>query len=372
MEVIVTDTHSRMALAVIRELGQAGYDVVSVTRASKPSLGHASRYTKKRVTLPDDGYADALLGLAKKDRPVLLATGMPTLQAASARRDEFLSAFRMLLPDHQVLTRAGDKPEVMRTARRLGLRVPETYPPESPLFPCVIKYHNGEALQLLAHERYAIVREANAYEDTLASMRSKGEVFVSQYIPGRAYGVSAVLDENSQPLAVFCHSRVREYPLTGGPACCAESIWHEALAESAVQLLQSLSFTGFAMVEFKGTPDNAYVLEINPRIWGTYPLTRLSGAGMAVTYVRAALGEALYLAAQPAASAVACRYRTGVRMQYLANDLMHWAACLRAGLPTEGSVPGDFLSPRVRGGVFDWRDLPGTLAYAQAVLTKLS
>lgn len=364
MDVIVTDTHLRMTLAVIRELGQAGHTVISVARASKPSLGHASRYTAKRYTLPDEGYMDALLSLGGAEKPVLLAAGAYTLNAATAHRDAFLSAFHTLLPDHDALDAAGDKPTVARTAQALGLLVPEEYPNDAPRFPCVIKFRNGEALQLPAHRRYAIVYDETEYARIWPAMRKQGEVFVSQYISGRAYGVSAVLNEDSEPLAVLCHERVREYPLSGGPACCAESAWHAKMVEAALSLLKAMRLTGFAMVEFKGSPDKAYVLEINPRIWGTYPLSRLCGADMASIYARAAQGETL----PPVRD---CRYRTGVRMQYGANDLAHWISRMRTRTRTEGSVIGDFLSPRVKGGVFDWRDLPSAFAYLGTLMRKV-
>lgn len=363
MEIFVTDTHTRMALAVLRELGRAGFEVAAVTRASKPAFAQASRYVKKRIVLPDDNYADALLRLGSHNgvnMPVLLATGMHTLNTVAARRDVFNAAFHLLVPERDALNAAGDKTAVMQAARALGLNTPEEYSPEAPKFPCVIKYKNGEALQLPARERYAVVNEQAGYQQTLTTMRCKGEVFVSQYIPGGAYGVSAVLDNASRPLAVFCHERIREYPVSGGPACLARSLWHQPLVDAALALLEKMRLSGFAMVEFKGALDKPYVLEINPRIWGTYPLSALCGAGMAAAYVRGATGE--HVVANP--------YKTGVRMQYLPNDVMHLLDCLRAGRGFKGAVIADFLSPRVRGGVFDFFDLPGTLAYAGALLKK--
>ncbi|MDR1664919.1 MAG: ATP-grasp domain-containing protein [Clostridiales bacterium] len=401
-QVIVTDTHTRMALSVIRELGQAGYEVISVTSDDiKKPLGHASRYAKKKLTLPKEYYAEALLSLSKtfmkKDgqRPVLLPTGMFTLNIAAARRGEFTESFKCLLPTAEALYAAGDKPAVMRTARSLGLYAPEEYPIGSPVFPCVIKYRNGEALNLRANYRYAVVDNTENYFSILDKMSEKGEVFVSRYVQGRAYGVSAVLDKNSEPLAVFCHARVREYPASGGPACCAESIWDERLVEPALKLLRASKLSGFAMVEFKGTLERPYILEINPRIWGTYPLSRLSGAGMAVAYVKAATeknwgkvperisfgdeaDDIIFIdPSYEEDKELICKYKTGVRMQYLANDFMRWRACKGkkfAGVANNTSAADgfwrDFLLPGTKGGVFDWRDLPGTAAYGVRLLKR--
>jgi predicted ATP-grasp superfamily ATP-dependent carboligase len=353
-KVFVTDTHTRMALAVIRELGQAGYEVVSVSRKGLRPLGHASRYAKQSVTLPEDGYADALLSLANHSRSVLLPTGMFTLNEAAKRYGEFTSAFRMLLSGAAELQNAGDKPTVAETARALGLSVPQVFSLDSPVFPCVIKYRNGEALQLSAEARYAIIENEARYLSTLKAMQQNGEIFVSQYIQGKGRGVSAVLDGSSEPLAVFCHERVREYPIQGGPACCAVSVWDGGLIENALKLFKALGLKGFAMAEFKGK----HLLEVNPRIWGTYPLSRLCGAGMAEAYVRGALGT----------KAEQKTYIIGMRMQYGVNDAAHFASGMRQGRCAFG-VLKDALDPRVRGGVFDMRDLPGSWAYVKGLLT---
>jgi predicted ATP-grasp superfamily ATP-dependent carboligase len=377
-----------MALAIVRELGRAGYHVVSVGRGAlgkKPlgcqPLGHSSRYTKERVTLSDDNYAQELLSLAASrfsegQKPVLFPTGMFTLNAVSEKKSEFLSAYDALIPGRDALENAGDKLKASAAANEIGLDIPETYPEDAPCFPCVVKYINGEALNLTAGNRYAIVDDPEAYRNTLEKMKtvvteknigdlgreaSDNMVFISQYIAGGAFGVSALLGENSEAYAVFCHRRIREYPASGGPACCAESIWDQNLAVSALALFKKMKLTGFAMAEFKGTPERPYFLEINPRVWGTYPLSALSGAGFAGMYVRAALGLADVM------NKIECKYKTGVRMQYLANDLARAFAVKGSALLY---VMRDFFSPRRRGGVFDIKDLPGSAAYVMKLLSR--
>jgi predicted ATP-grasp superfamily ATP-dependent carboligase len=372
MQVIVTDTHTRMALAAIRELGETGYAVTSVCKEGLHPVGHASRYTKRRVTLPSDGYADALLALGNSGENVLLPTGMDSLSAVSARHSEFSAVFQMMVPPIKALSAAADKPSVAKAARALGLNTPETYPPDAPRFPCVLKYRDGERLGLRAEQRYAILHNPAAYERTRLAMQSRagtahggaGDLFVSEYIPGGAYGVSAVLNRESEPLAVFCHERIREYPVRGGPACCAEAVWHPGMAQAALTLLKALRLQGFAMVEFKGSPERPYVLEVNPRVWGTYPLSKICRAGMAEAYVQGALGKGVPWdgAAVPPGQ--------GLRMQYLVNDLANLASGLRHRTPARGSAIRDLFSTRTKGGVFDWRDLPGTWAYNSGLLRK--
>ena len=378
MEVIVTDTHTRMALAIVRELGELGYDVTSVTREGLPSLGHASRYAKKCLTLSNTTYADDLLLLSKQTKCVLLPTGMHSLYQIAERHEEFSSAFFGLFSTKEALHHAEDKLTVSKVAMGHGLKVPETYAPELPRFPCVLKYRNGEKLRLRAEQRYAIVQNQSQFEKSLSAMKSLGtaaetevyssasEIFVSEYISGNAYGVSAVLDRNSEPLSLFCHMRIREYPVSGGPACLAQAVWHPELVEAATSLLKALGLQGFAMVEFKGTPEHPYVLEINPRIWGTYPLSRICGAGMANAYVKGAMGNA------PSPNVKHYPNWTGMKMQYLVNDMAYLLSCLRNRTRPSGNPLWDMFSPKTRGGVFDRKDLPGSFTYLKSLVRRIS
>jgi hypothetical protein len=127
-------------------------------------------------------------------------------------------------------------------------------------------------------------------------------------------------------------------------------------------------------------------MEINPRLWGSYALTRAAGSRFADSWRKAAAG----LPPQPRGEAPAAMpdagravpsgprpmvpgagdgtaaaagkapeapYRTGVKMSYRVNDL---AACLsyfRHGRMAKGfGALADILNPFVRDGVFEWRD----------------
>ena len=98
MIAIVTDVHYRMSLALIRDLGQAGVEVLTCERENcrtsrvSPALGAMSRYTARHVWLPEEGYLDALwelcreVGEEKSRKPALLPVGAATLGALAAVR----------------------------------------------------------------------------------------------------------------------------------------------------------------------------------------------------------------------------------------------------------------------------------------------
>ena len=72
MVAIVTDIHYRMSLALLRDLGEAGVDVICCEsdryqeRASSPPLGALSRHCKRHVWMKDDNYASSLLELCRE------------------------------------------------------------------------------------------------------------------------------------------------------------------------------------------------------------------------------------------------------------------------------------------------------------------
>ncbi|MDR0381923.1 MAG: ATP-grasp domain-containing protein [Oscillospiraceae bacterium] len=379
MHVIVTDCHYRTTPALIRELASAGHTVTAVCEASHTPIGLRSRQAEHARLLPaglsEIDYREELLDLCHSlGRPVLLPVGARTVDILARFASHFRPMAHFLAPTPAALEHADDKPTTAREAARLGIPVPAAFVPEGdePLdhfarrlsYPVVLKYRCGEKLGLPAERRYTIARYATEFTRRYRTMEDvQAPVLVQEYIRGRGLGVSVLMDAQFRPALVFCHERLREYPVSGGPSTACRSAWFPALVDQAVALLRALRFSGFAMVEFKGTPGNARLLEINPRLWGSFPLACLCGAAPGRRYVDAACG----VTPDPPKRT----YATGVRMQYFFSDA---AAALgyisRGRLDQAASFVVDSLSPRTKGGVFSAADWPGSLAYIRSLLRR--
>lgn len=373
MTVVITDARYRMTLAAIRELGKAGSRVAVVARGDEEGepLGFYSRYCSVKRTLSADSpglYATQLAAFCDelKDEdgpPVLMPFATGTLAAVVKNLPLFEGTAHLLVPKESALQAANDKAVVGETARRLGIPVPMEYSPEpgqtleqfleSVPLPCVVKPRCGERLGLKAEQRYRIARERSqltaAYYEFL---RLDGPPLIQEYIEGDAFGVSLVMEEGLlPPAAIFCHRRIRQYPISGGPSSLCVTAWDEELVGHAIHLLRELRYTGVAMVEFKG----GRLLEVNPRIWGSYPLTRAAGYDFAGRWCAAARGEGA------SASLTEPEYKLGVRMQFLFSDLAASLQAQKAGEPL--ALPkwmGDTLNPWVKDGVFEIGDpMPG-------------
>ena len=375
--VLVTDTRYRASLAAVQSLGRAGYPVAALHTQGDGGApaAFASKYVKKRVILPcsakDADYLELLaqvcgsLGEEYGAAPVVFPVGAATLAQLAEHREALEGHARFLVSPPAVLEAANDKRRVGELARSLGVPAPQEYPcpggalPEA--FPVVVKPRCGEKFGLHAEERYRKAYDPAGFRAAWEAMaRYDPQPVVQELLTGEAVGVSLVMDGKSRPVSVLCHRRVREYPTQGGPSSCCESMWDGALVEHAVKLLQGLGFVGLAMVEFKG----GKLLEINPRVWGSFPLIYKCGAPLAQDYVRASLGKELPLVQGPG-------YRTGVRMQFVLNDGLACLGYLRQGQPGQG-LRGlvDLLNPRVKDGVFSFDDPKPFFRYLKNALGK--
>lgn len=392
MIAVVTDVHYRMSLALIRDLSQAGVEVITCEGEShrenpaSPALGALSRHVSRHVWLPEDRGAEPVRELCQEireergERPALLPVGAATLAAAAADREQFDSVCGLSIPTTEQLDLFNSKERLAALAASLGVPVPEAYvrradePVEDfvrrlPL-PCVIKPVCGEKLGLTAAQRYAIVRspeEAEAHYRRFAAL-SGGEPVVQTYLSGAGLGCDLLADRGGI-VAAICHRRIREYPVTGGPSSCCRCVDRPDLRDYARRLVKETGYTGLAMFEFKedgqGRP---HLLEVNPRIWGTFPLTRISRSGIPLLWALLA-----YNAGNPGAPISLPEIPVPLqrKMIFAASDLMAGVGYARRGRPGAlFAALGDFLNPSVRDGLFEWGDMLPGLAYYRSLLQK--
>lgn len=392
MIAIVTDVHYRMSLALIRDLSQAGVEVITCEweghreNPASPALGAMSRHTSRHVWLPEDQGAEPIRELCREvmekrgERPALLPAGAATLAAVAADREQFDAVCGLCIPTPEQLDLFNSKERLAALAVSLGVPVPEAYvrradePVEDfvrrlPL-PCVIKPVCGEKLGLTAAQRYAIVRspeEAEAHYRRFASLSGEAPV-VQTYLSGAGLGCD-VLADRDEIVAAICHQRIREYPVTGGPSSCCRCIDRPDLRNYAQRLVKETGYTGLAMFEFKedgqGRP---HLLEVNPRIWGTFPLTRISRSGIPLLWALLS-----YNAGNPGAPISLPESPAPLqrKMIFAASDLMAGVGYARRGRPGAlFAALGDFFNPAVRDGLFEWGDMLPGLAYYRSLLQK--
>ena len=304
-KVIITDIKYRMAISPIRELGKKGCEITAVEFDDIPEnerLGFFSKYVSQRELLSGDNFCGNIEDICKGEKPVLIPGNRKSLTEVIKNNKRLSKCCDFLVPTEESISLADDKNAICQIAKKIGVPVPSTTSleehnsieemAESVNFPCIIKYRNGEAMGKKPQDRYKIVNDCDEFIEAYTKMHSVDEnPIASDYIKGHDIGVAVVMDKNSEPVSFLCYESLREFPIKGGPTCYARTVFSRNLLEYSVRLLKEIKFTGIAMLDFKGTLENPYFLEINPRIWGSAAITYLSKSSFFEDYVKASSGD---------------------------------------------------------------------------------
>ena len=384
---VITDVHYRMSLALIRDLAQAGVRTVCCEWEGVPApLGFASKYADETALLPGKEGPDALWNLcarlAEKEgaRPALLPVGAATLAALAEERERFGRVCGLCIPAPEQLDDFNSKETVARLGEKLDSPVPRRFSPQEgedpaaffarlPL-PCVVKPLCGEKFGLSAARRYVIARTPGQGTEAFVRFQSitNAPPMVQEYLPGGGLGCSVAAEEG-RVYAALCHRRVREYPVSGGPSSCCVRIDRPDLEDCAARMVRETGYTGLAMFEFKEGADGApRLLEVNPRVWGTFPLTRISGSGLPLLWHTLSWNRGNPDRARPLPPVSPFRPR---KMQFGASDLMSAVGYLKRGRPGKAlGALADLLNPAVRDGLWEWSDPKPGLMYYRSLLKK--
>ncbi|MDQ2872297.1 MAG: hypothetical protein M3R35_04095 [Candidatus Eremiobacteraeota bacterium] len=242
-----------------------------------------------------------------------------------------------MLPPSESFRTALDKKRTFEHAAALGIPIPKTLAAANWRelgLPVVFKHPRTGAW---------IVRSAPEVEAVARRIESGTETHIAQeYIPGEnGFGYFGFF-QNGRETAYFMHERLMQYPREGGPSVVARSIHDTRLRELGKTLLASLDWHGAAMVEFKRHEGNGefYLMEINPKLWGSLDLAIVSGCNFPVW-----IANALIDGSSPPATS----YPDGVTYQWLLP--VGLKAALRYP-EFRGAILRNVISSKIKS---DWR-----------------
>jgi predicted ATP-grasp superfamily ATP-dependent carboligase len=329
--VLILDGNQRSALAATRSLGSRQIPVI-VADESSSTLAGSSKYCTGGFTYPaPSASASEFIAVvqreaAKRDVSVIFPMTDTTSYLLAQYRDSF-PGVHIPLGSARAMETLLDKWKLWELARSLDIAVPRTWslntladlPEIGPTlsFPLVVKprhsrtWLNGTCIA-------APVTYAHSLRELQAIIAgdprlSQVPLLLQEYVSGEGQGVFA-LYADGRPLTFFAHRRLREKPPSGGVSVLSESIALDPrLREIAQRILDRVAWHGIVMLEFKvswsGTP---YLIEANPRFWGSLQLAIDAGVDFPYLLYQVALGE------MPNAVA---HYATGVKSRWLLGDL---------------------------------------------------
>jgi hypothetical protein len=367
-KVLVLDADSAAGLETVQSLGRDGCTVHAVSTRPERSR-HRSRFISRQIEMAayDDGGIRELVDLFRTENYDLIvpATEVSLLAMLSPEIPDNMYR-RAVLASRTSVQTALDKQEVWSLARRVGVRVPSSemvssssLPPEA--FPVVLKpvFSKMNASGVVQEFSVTIARALTQWRMALELTYPGIPVQQQQYIPGRGLGVEMLFEHGTLRWA-FLHERVHELPLTGGGSSYRVSLdLRDDLVQSATSLLSALHWHGVGMVEFRVTPGGeAYLMEINPRLWGSLALAIDCGVNFPAGLLCLSTGQPL--SPQP-------KYRTGYFTRNIYRDIEWFKTNLKADhsdhlLLTKPIISSalEWLRPlagRESWDFFNWSDL---------------
>lgn len=311
--ILVLDGNQRAALASVRSLGSKGL-WVAVGETSPTSLAGLSRFCSKRLSYanpfssPRQFFENILLQIDELGITFLLPVTEATTYVLLKFRSELPESVILPLPASEAVEKVANKNKLFALAREHQVPIPETLEFTGAeeglnalhavtLFPVVLKPFKSKILldETIISSQVIVAKSREEAQSALQSNSFFRFPFTLQsFIKGSGQGVFALFD-HGKPVCYFAHRRLREKPPGGGVSVLSESApVNDALKASAEKLLHSVEWHGVAMVEFRVAQDGTgYLMEINPRFWGSLQLAIDSGVDFPWLLFLVSTGEAL-------------------------------------------------------------------------------
>ncbi|HKY06329.1 MAG TPA: ATP-grasp domain-containing protein [Blastocatellia bacterium] len=311
VRILVLDGHTNQALACVRSLGRAGYEVIAASDRRLP-LSAWSRYCKDYIHLDGENIG-SFAALRERARTsgvslVLPVTERSCLLLNAERREWEAAGMTIGCGPEEMLTGAFDKAQILGLTDECGLSAPETRLPASLQecreaadevgYPCVVKPRwsnawTGNTFLVARGPRY-VDSPGQLEEAVLASKQGECWPLIQGYVKGAGKGVFALCDRG-RAIAWFAHERLRDVRPTGSGSSLRRSIRVEPrLRKPAERLLARLKWHGPAMVEFRDDGVSApYLIEINGRFWGSLQLAVEAGVDFPRLWVSTLMGKSV-------------------------------------------------------------------------------
>jgi predicted ATP-grasp superfamily ATP-dependent carboligase len=374
VDALVTQGWGRIAYNVVRSLGKKGL-TVGVGLDEFIGMAAASKYTRLTFRHPSfitqtEGFIQSVRQAVFQHQPKALIPADQDILTVARYKEEFEDLdVKTAIAPFDTLKQLHKKDEVVRLANELGIPVPNTLIPknmqdiakfaEQHGYPVVMKRTNSSGSRGVSyHESDSKFLKA---DNVCTNGTALQDVILQEYVQGTGYGVS-MLFSHGRMRAKFTHRRLREKLHTGGISTLRMSTENPLLEEYAECLLSKVNFHGVAMVEFKydEKKKQGWLIEVNPRFWGSVGLAIQSGVDFPYLLYKLALNGDV----TPVTD-----YRKNVAVRWILGDVLGY---LRQKLHARGaSLPREYSGVQGYDDYYADDPLPFFAQIAFAALKKI-
>jgi predicted ATP-grasp superfamily ATP-dependent carboligase len=283
MSVIVTNAKNRIAYAVVKSLGEKGIDVFT-SDFVQFSMAFASRYSKGHFLYPSPfkeqkAFVESIIKNIHRLKADVLIPVFEETFLLSKFREEVSKHIRIVIPDYNQILIAHNKDKWVPIAKKFGIPVPRTYSRtelknqkkkiKKLHFPVLIKPSQGGGAWGVLQVNSADDLNILLKKDTYMGLPWE-RFFVQEKLEGHVHCV-AMLFNKGELRAHIGYKQLRDYPVSGGQATLRVSFEEPRATHYFRKLLEKLNWHGICQADFlveqkTGIP---YLIDINPRFWGS-------------------------------------------------------------------------------------------------------
>jgi predicted ATP-grasp superfamily ATP-dependent carboligase len=320
-------------------------------------MSFASRYSAGHFIYPSpfrdpDGFVSCLLDHIERLNARVLIPVFEETFLVSKFKHLFASRVGIAVPDYDDILMVHNKDRCEELAGRLGIPVPRSCPASTARcaggaaalrYPVLLKpKQGGGSWGIRQAETPQELDALLAQPDWMG--RPWERFFVQEKIAGDTHCV-AMLFSHGQWRATVGYRQLRDYPARGGQATLRVSARHEAAEASLRQLLEELGWHGPCQADFivDSETNVPYLIDINPRLWGSLAQAIASGVDFPhLIYQLALEGDV-----RPVPT-----FKTGVVTRWIGGEMAALPSRLRSSTERLRLLQ-DFVAPSRRAVLYD-------------------
>jgi len=291
MRVLVTNAKNRIAYNIVRSLAARDVEVYCADFVPR-AMSYYSRYSSGHFIYPSpfsnqEQFVECLIAKIKELKIDVLIPVNEELFLVAKFKDEIAKHVKMAVPEYSQILTAHNKDKWEPIASQLQIPVPKTFAIDRFLsdpgliaelpFPVLIKPKQGGGGWGIRR-----IDSVSEFKDFISAGSHEGQPWerfmVQELIEGDTLCVAMVFSRGELRGKV-AYRQIREYPKFGGQATCRISVSNPNAESHFQRLLKYLGWHGVCQADFIVNKETQipYLIDINPRFWGSLAQAIASG-----------------------------------------------------------------------------------------------
>ncbi|RLB11223.1 MAG: hypothetical protein DRG39_04620, partial [Deltaproteobacteria bacterium] len=292
MRIIVLNCYSRNSLAVINSLDKS-YKIIGGTARKNllfkpdrifksPYVSLIFRYTDP-VEYPEIFKTDIINACNTYKADAVIPTGTAITNYLSYYKSDIAESTKakILVEDYQKLSQLADKWITCNVCTKLNIPIPKAtliqtkedveQICDSFSFPIILKPRTS-----YASKGIQFFHNRESFKKYILNSKIDSSCLVQELIEGELHDV-ALFAKDGKVLSILTQKRLLSFYDFGGGGIINKTTYEPQLMEYGTRIAEYLKWNGVLEIDFIKQESNYYLLECNPKIWGTTHLTVKAG-----------------------------------------------------------------------------------------------